>query len=127
MGKDSSPIHHVVNLAGQTTVKQLAQLLAMVDVTVSNDSGPMHLSAGQGTPTLGVFTCTSPTLSGPAGSSNELVATTVACAASYCKRCPQSGSGYMACLNELNVERAWHGLQRLMSKNQIASAPADAA
>lgn len=109
----------IVNLAGQTTLKQLAALLSRVDLVVSNDSGPMHLAAGLGTPTLGLFTCTSAMRSGPAGSQHELVSTTVPCAASYCKKCPVSGNGNLACLTELNVDRVWQGLERLVSKNKI--------
>ena len=109
----------VLNLAGHTTLKQLTALLARVDFAVSNDSGPMHLAAGLGTPTLGLFTCTSATRSGPAGSQHELVSTTVSCAASYCKRCPHQGAAHLACLSELDVERVWHSLQRLVAKNGV--------
>jgi len=103
------------NLAGQTTLKQLAALLKQVHVAISNDSGPMHLAAGLGVPTLGLFTCTSAARSGPPGPGHELVSTTVPCAASYCKRCPKSGPQHLACLPELNVDRVWGGLHRLMS------------
>jgi ADP-heptose:LPS heptosyltransferase len=34
-----------VNLAGKTTIRQLAHLLTQVDLTISNESGPMHMSA----------------------------------------------------------------------------------
>lgn len=102
------------NLAGRTTLKQLTALLQRLDLAISNDSGPMHLAAGLGVPTLGLFTCTSATRSGPPGPVHELVSTTVSCAASYCKRCPKKGDQHLACLNELSVDRAWIALQRLM-------------
>lgn len=110
----------VVNLAGLTTLKQLAALLPRVDLAISNDSGPMHLAAELGTPTLGIFTCTSPARSGPGGRQHEMVSTTVSCAASYCKKCPHSGQAHLSCLSELDVERVWAGLQRLVTRNQIA-------
>lgn len=112
----------ILNLAGATTLKQLAALLGRVDFVVSNDSGPMHLAAGLGTPTLGLFTCTSAARSGPAGTQHELVSTTVSCAASYCKRCPHQGRAHLACLTELNVDRVEHALQRLVAKNGIDKA-----
>lgn len=111
---DSSSI---TNLAGKTTLKQLTALLQRVDVAISNDSGPMHLAAGLGIPTLGLFTCTSAARSGPPGSQHELVSTTVPCAASYCKKCPNRGADYQACLEELNVERVWLAFQRLMNRS----------
>jgi len=118
LGGLASPIR---NLAGQTTLKQLAALLARVDLAISNDSGPMHLAAGLGTPTLGIFTCTSATRSGPGGTQHELVSTTVPCAASYCKTCPKRAAARLACLAELDVGRVWHALQRLAQKNGVVS------
>lgn len=109
----------VVNLAGQSTLKQLSALLSRVDFAISNDSGPMHLAAGLGTPTLGLFTCTSAVRSGPPGDRHEMVSTMVACAGSYHKICPHRGEGHLACLNELDVERAWSALQRLFVKNGL--------
>jgi lipopolysaccharide heptosyltransferase II len=108
----------IVNLAGQSTLKQLTALLKRVDFAISNDSGPMHLAAGLGIPTLGLFTCTSATRSGPPGDCHELVSTTVSCAAGYHKTCPMNGEHHLSCHAELNVERAWLALQRLVSKNQ---------
>ena len=108
---------HVVNLAGQSTLKQLSALLGRVDFAISNDSGPMHLAAALGAPTLGLFTCTSAVRSGPPGDQHEMVSTTVPCAAGYHKTCPHRGDGHLACLNELDVERAWMALQRLVRKN----------
>lgn len=107
----------VANLAGRTSLKQLAALFRRVQFAISNDSGPLHLAAGMGVPVLGLFTCTSPILSGPPPAAHELVSTNVACAASYRKQCPQRGTAHEACLHELSVDRAWQGLQRLVSRH----------
>jgi heptosyltransferase-1 len=77
----------------------------------------MQLAAALGTPVVGIFTCTSPTISGPPGDQHELVATGVKCAASYRKRCPHRGKKHLACMEELDVERVWAALCRLMQKN----------
>lgn len=110
------PRAQTANVAGRTTIKQLAAVVDAADVVLSNDSGPMHLAAGLGTPTVGVFTCTSPLRSGPPGDAHELAATSVACAGSYCKRCPHSGRRHMACLEELATERVWQALIRVVEK-----------
>ena len=107
----------VVNLAGQSTLKQLSALLRRVDFAISNDSGPMHLAAGLGVPTLGLFTCTSALRSGPPGDQHEMVSTTVSCAAGYHKTCPHRGESHLACHRELDVERVWLALRRLVQKN----------
>ncbi|HLJ11645.1 MAG TPA: lipopolysaccharide heptosyltransferase II [Planctomycetaceae bacterium] len=109
-----------INLAGQTTLKQLAALLGAVDLVVSNDSGPMHLAAALGTPVVGIFTCTSPNLSGPEGTKHELISTGVPCAASYYKRCPHRGPAHLACLAELPVERVWNAVMRILARRPAA-------
>lgn len=113
-----SPRRPLLNLTGQTTLKQLASVLSQVDVVLTNDSGPMHLAAGLGTPVLGVFTCTSPDISGPVGSQHELVATAVPCAASYKKQCPHSGRGHMCCMDELTTDRVCQAFERLIEKTR---------
>lgn len=47
--------HKIVNLAGRTTIGELAGLLAHADLAVSGDTGPMHIAAGLGTATAAIF------------------------------------------------------------------------
>jgi heptosyltransferase-2/heptosyltransferase-3 len=54
-----------VNLTGQTSVRQLAALLARIELLVTNDTGPLHLAAALGTPTVSVFGPGSPQRFGP--------------------------------------------------------------
>jgi heptosyltransferase I len=112
--------HPPLDLAGATSLPQLAALLEQVDLVLSNDSGPMHLAAAAGTPVVGVFTCTSPILSGPAGVEHQLVATSVACAASYCKRCPNRGPRHLACFEELSADRVWQAVCSLCDRISTA-------
>jgi heptosyltransferase-1 len=111
------PTVELTNLAGRTTLKQLVAVLKEAHVLLTNDSGPMQMAAALGTPVVGVFTCTSPVISGPPGPQHELVATGVSCAASYRKKCPYRGRKHLACMEELDVERVWSGFGRLMQKN----------
>ena len=55
----------VFSVCGQTTIDMLAILLKHAKLVVSNDSGPIHLAASQGAPTLGIFGPTSAALTGP--------------------------------------------------------------
>jgi ADP-heptose:LPS heptosyltransferase len=57
----------VANLAGELSIGALAALLEDADAFVSNDSGPMHLAAALGTPTLGLFGPESPAGYAPRG------------------------------------------------------------
>ena len=61
----------VHNLAGKTTLKQLFTLIKKCDVFLSNDTGPMHIAAAQGVPTLGLFCPNTPVRFGPYGTKNK--------------------------------------------------------
>ncbi|MEX0702987.1 MAG: lipopolysaccharide heptosyltransferase II [Planctomycetales bacterium] len=112
------PSGKAINLAGRTTLKQLAAVLSEADAALTNDSGPMHLAAGLGTPVVSVFTCTNPARSGPPGDVHELVATTISCAGSYRRRCPHRGQKHLACLDEIEVERVWQALVRVVERTR---------
>src|SRR3990167_5479208 len=58
-----------LNLAGKTSMKQLAALLCAVDVLVSPDTGPVHIATAMGTPVVGLYAVAPPQLSGPYRSS----------------------------------------------------------
>jgi heptosyltransferase-2 len=49
-----------VNLAGETTLGQMAAVIARSRVFVGNDSGPMHMSMALGVPTVALFGPTDP-------------------------------------------------------------------
>ncbi|MBN1385002.1 MAG: lipopolysaccharide heptosyltransferase II [Elusimicrobia bacterium] len=44
-----------LNLAGKTTLKQLAALIKQCRVFITNDSGPMHIAAAFDVPTIAIF------------------------------------------------------------------------
>lgn len=85
-----------INLCGQTNLRQLAAVLDRCDLLLTNDSGPMHLAAALGTPTVSVFTCTSPERASPFGDGHRHAATNVWCKASYKKTCDR-----MDCFKDL--------------------------
>lgn len=65
-----SPPHDApaVSLAGVLSIPELAALLARAACVVSNDSGPMHLAAALGAPTIGLFGPETPVMYAPLGS-----------------------------------------------------------
>ena len=112
---DAFPQANPINLAGQTTLRQLAAVLQRADVLLSNDSGPMHLAAAMGTAVTGVFLCTTPERSGPAGPRHQFVSTSLDCAGSYRKKCPHNGQACMACKEEVGVDRVWTAFQNTVT------------
>jgi lipopolysaccharide heptosyltransferase I len=101
------------NLSGQTTLPQLAALLARADVMVANDTGPLHLAAALGRPVVAPYTCTKVALNGPFGQAPRAVETRVPCAASYVKKCSR-----LDCMAELTPERLWPILESVLLRWQ---------
>lgn len=60
-------------VAPPTTLKQLGSMFKLCTVVVSNDSGPMHIAAAVGVPTVGIFGPVNPGLQGPYGEKTAYV------------------------------------------------------
>jgi heptosyltransferase-1 len=99
------------DFTGQTTLPQLAALLACVDVMVANDTGPLHLAAALGRPVVAPYTCTKVRLNGPYGAAAGAVEARVWCQGSYLKRC-----GRLDCMAELTPDRLWPVLEGVLRK-----------
>ena len=52
---EALPAERVIDLVGKTDLPQTAACLERADFYVGNDSGPMHMAAAVGLPTLGLF------------------------------------------------------------------------
>jgi heptosyltransferase II len=78
-----------LNLAGETGVAELVGLLARCDLVVTNDTGPAHVAAALGTPTLTIFGPTNEFETAPLGPRSELIrAEGVECARCMRRDCP---------------------------------------
>ncbi|MCA9041942.1 MAG: lipopolysaccharide heptosyltransferase II [Planctomycetaceae bacterium] len=108
---------NILNLAGETTLKQLAAVLQRAKLLLTNDSGPMHLAAGLNVPLVGVFTSTSAARSGPPSVPTvQLVTTDDACQACYKKKCPRAGDAHLACQTGLGTGKVWAAVEQLMAQ-----------
>ncbi len=80
---------HTVNLAGKTSMPELIGLLAECDLLVSNDTGPAHVAAALGTPTLTIFGPTNEFETSPTGLHSQLIrAGNIECARCMHRDCP---------------------------------------
>jgi len=61
------PSGRLQDLGGALSLGALHALFRRADLVISNDSGPMHLAAAQGTPTLGLFGPETPVMYAPLG------------------------------------------------------------
>ena len=63
----------VLNLIGQTSLKQLAALLERADLLICPDSGPAHIATAVGTPVIGLYATSNRHRTGPYGSQHLVV------------------------------------------------------
>ena len=62
-----------VNLAGRTSLKQLACLFTKCSALVTTDTGPMHIGAAMGCRVVALFGPTAPWRTGPHGQSHKVI------------------------------------------------------
>ncbi|HVB25931.1 MAG TPA: lipopolysaccharide heptosyltransferase II [Ktedonobacteraceae bacterium] len=74
---------HAVNLAGKTSLTQLAALMERADLLVTGDSGPMHIATAVGTSLIAIHGPTDPALSGPVSPYATILRSDIWCSPCY--------------------------------------------
>lgn len=92
------------NLAGRTTLPELLALLRSADLMITNDTGPLHLAVGLGTPTMAFFGPEDPDRFGPRLGRHTLVWGRAACSPCFTERNLKTAPcrGANACLTDLD-------------------------
>lgn len=103
-----------IDLAGRTNLQQLTALLRKAMVVVTNDSGPMHLSAAVGTPVVAVFGRTDPRQIGPYGLGHVVLQGGIDCSGCgrhFCKR-------RLACLKAISVDQVCRAVETQVRRRE---------
>ena len=77
-----------VMLTGKTKLAELVAVLSLVDLLVTNDTGPAHIAAALGRPTLVIFGPTNPLTTRPFSPLAEIVRHPPDCAPCMLRDCP---------------------------------------
>jgi ADP-heptose:LPS heptosyltransferase/GT2 family glycosyltransferase len=113
----------VTSLVGKAALAELPALLAGVALFLGNDSGPKHIAAGLGVPTVGVHAGTTDVREwGPIGPASVAVVRSVVCSPCYLSQIEDCRRG-LACLRQLEPDRVYDACKRLL----LTSPPAQAA
>ncbi|MDD2679415.1 MAG: lipopolysaccharide heptosyltransferase II [Candidatus Omnitrophica bacterium] len=92
-----------INLAGKTSVAQLASLLKRCTLFISNDSGPVHIASSLGTPVISIFgrkqAGLGPRRWGPLGLKDKILHKDAGCIECLAHNCQKQ----FACLKALSV------------------------
>jgi heptosyltransferase-2 len=101
----------VVNLAGLTSLRQLASLVSLCDVLLTNDSGPMHIADAMGTPMVALFGSTSEVVTGPYRSSGIVIHKHVDCSPCYQRTCPID----FRCMKQIEADEVYGAIQKVIA------------
>jgi heptosyltransferase II len=94
----------LIDLAGKTSVSQLASILKRCRLFISNDSGPVHIASAEGIPVISIFGRAQKGLSpkrwGPVGANARYLHKNVGCIECLAHNCVKN----FACLEAITVE-----------------------
>ena len=108
----------VYNLAGRTSLGELAAVLKNSALFIGGDSAGVHIAAAVGTPTVSLFGPSSPVSWAPRGEEHEVVSKNWACVPCRAKGCQNSERS--RCLEELTPEEVKSVVERRLL-NLLAS------
>jgi ADP-heptose:LPS heptosyltransferase len=108
----------VFSLVGKTSLRDLPTLLLSADLYVGNDSGPKHMAASLGLPTIGIHSGSVDASEwGPMGTSTVTIRRDMTCGPCYialAADCPRS----LACLHGIAVGDVYRACERLLLLRQ---------
>lgn len=98
-------------LNGKTSLETLIGVLAESSLMITNDSGPMHIAAALGVPTVAVFGSTDERVTAPFGPRTRVVKNPVECSPCLLRECPIDHR----CMNGVTVEDVCKAARELVS------------
>jgi lipopolysaccharide heptosyltransferase I len=104
-----------VNLAGETTLIELAALIRHSTICITNDSGPMHLAVAVDRPVVSIFGPTDPIWIGPYGRAGAVLQAELSCSPCYLRqlsRCPNDH----ACMKDVSAQAVIERAESILRK-----------
>ena len=99
---------------------QLGALLERCEVCLTCDSGPMHIAAAVGTPTIALFGPTDPVRHKPYGTGHTIVEKPVVCRPCYKQTCHRQDAPHL-CMTEIDPAEVVEALEiKLHQKASVA-------
>ncbi len=103
--------HRPINLAGQTSLKELAYLYSVCNALVTTDTGPMHIAAAMGCRVIALFGPTDPLRTGPYGNKHEVIRSDIDCSPCFKKDCER-----MTCMKHISVKNCFETIRDVLSQ-----------
>jgi lipopolysaccharide heptosyltransferase II len=108
--------HSALNLGGKTSLGQMAAVLALADLAITNDGGPLHMAVALGIKTVSIFGPVDSLVYGPYPNSDKhiVVKSSLSCQPCYqAFRLPSCSRG-RECINSVAVEEVCAAARKLL-------------
>ncbi|NGX45724.1 MAG: ADP-heptose--LPS heptosyltransferase 2 [Chlamydiae bacterium] len=99
----------VINLAGLTSLRELAALISQCNVILTNDSGPMHIADALGTKVVALFGSTNEIVTGPYRN-GKIIHKHVECSPCYLRTCPID----FRCMKRIEADEVYTAIMQLL-------------
>ena len=103
-------------LTGKTSLDQIIAVLSLVDLVVTNDTGPAHIAAALGRPTLVIFGPTNPLTTRPFAPEAEILRHPPDCAPCMLRDCPIDHR----CMTAITVDEVFEHSHALLKRAGFA-------
>lgn len=108
--------HRPTVLTGKTSLDQITAVLAAVDLIVTNDTGPAHIGAALGRPTIVIFGPTNPLTTRPFSPAAEVLRHPPDCAPCMLRDCPIDHR----CMTAITVDEVFERSHELLKRGSFA-------
>ena len=113
-----------INLAGATTLSELAALIRVAAICVTNDSGPMHLAVALDRPVVSVFGPTDPVWIGPYRREGAVLQADLPCAPCFLRQLSRCTHGH-ACMQNVAASAVIERVEHMLRHSESAAARQD--
>ncbi len=112
---EATSTKNVVNLAGKTSLREVAAILSRAKLFIGNDSGPAHLAAAVGAPIIVLSGADNPSSTSPQTVRKSLIyLAELECISCVKNKCPLKGENHMQCMTGISVEMVMERVAELM-------------
>ncbi len=100
------------------SLKGLAALLKKVDLVAGGDTGPVHIAAAVGTPTVSYYRASDGRRSGPRGEQHCIIQAPMQCTACFQTQCDRDRE----CRASITAEMMLRGIERALERDRVKPA-----
>ena len=115
---EAASLKKVVNLAGKTSIREVAAILSRARCFIGNDSGPAHLAAAVGTPLVVLSGADDPGATSPMATEKRLIyMDELDCISCVKNKCPLKAEQFMQCMQGISIDMVLNEIEDLLRQS----------